>query len=122
MYPPLHAVCAADSTVQSLLSDGSLLRLYPFGQARQNDVYPYVVWQTVYGQPENYLGTPPDADSFVTTVDVYAQTWSSAREVAKALQAAMEGDAYVTAYNGESLDPETQAYVVSFTVEWITNR
>lgn len=121
MYPPLHATCAADSSVQSLLGS-DLLRLYPFGEARQNEVYPYAVWQIVGGQPENYLGDRPDVDSFSTQVDVYAKTWRSARDVKDALVAAMEGAAHVTAWNGETRDPETGSYRISFTVDWITNR
>jgi hypothetical protein len=122
MHPPLHAVCAADTSVQDLLSDGSVLRLYPFGEARQQEVYPYAVWQIVGGAPENYLSQRPDADSFATQVDVYARTWASAREVANALQVAIEGAAHVTGYNGEMRDPETKSFRVSFTAEWITPR
>jgi hypothetical protein len=122
MYPPLHAVCAADTSVQSLLSDGTFLRLYPFGEARQADVYPYAVWQIVSGQPENYLGQTPDVDSFSTQVDVYGKTWASAREVANAVQAAIEEVAYVTAYHGEMRDAETKSFRVSFTADWITER
>jgi hypothetical protein len=122
MYPPLHAVCAADTSVQSLLSDGTFLRLYPFGEARQADVYPYAVWQIVSGSPENYLGQTPDVDSFSTQVDVYGKTWASAREVANAVQAAIEEVAYVTAYHGEMRDAETKSFRVSFTADWIAER
>ena len=121
MHPPLHSVCAADTSVQALLG-GDVLRLYPFGEARQNEVYPYAVWQLIGGQPENYLGQRPDMDTFSTQVDVYAKTWRSARDVADALQAAVEGEAYVTAYHGEMRDPDTKSFRVSFSVEWITPR
>lgn len=122
MHPPLHAICAADTIVQELLGSGSVLRLYPFGEARQKDSYPYAVWQIVGGAPENYLSGAPDTDRFRTQLDVYGKTWASAREVADALQAAIEGDAYVVAYNGESRDPETKSYRVSFDIDWIANR
>jgi len=122
MHPPLHSVCAADTSVQSLLSDGTVLRLYPFGEARQQEVYPYAVWQIVGGQPENYLGDRPDVDSFTTQVDVYGRTWASARAVANALQAAIEEVAYVTGYNGEMRDPDTKSFRVSFSAEWMTDR
>ena len=127
MYPPLHVVCAADTSVQSLLGNGPHLRLYPFGESRQPTptepvVYPYAVWQIVYGHPENYLSNAPDADSFGTQIDVYGKTWRSAREAAAAIQAACEGSAYVVAYNGETKDPETKSFRVSFTVDWIKTR
>ena len=121
MHPPLHAVCAADSSVQELLG-GAVLRIYPFGEARQSDVYPYVVWQIVGGAPENYLGDLPDVDMFSTQIDVYARTWKSARDVAEAVQAAIEAEAHVVAYHGEMRDPETKSYRISFSVDWITER
>ena len=123
MHPPLYVVCAADTSVQNLLtgSDG-LLRLYPFGEARQQEAYPYAVWHVIGGQPENYLADRPDVDSSSTQIDVYARTWSSARDVYRAVRDAIEGEAYITGFAGEMRDPETKAYRVSFTVEWITNR
>lgn len=122
MYPPLHITCASDTTVVSLLSSGSLLRLYPFGEAREQETYPYVVWQIIGGQPENYLGNLPDADHFTTQIDVYGKTWRSAREVADAVQAAIEPVAYVVDYNGELRDPQTKSFRVSFNVNWIVRR
>lgn len=122
MYPPLYAVCAADATVVSLLGDGEFIRLYPFGQARQKDVYPYAVWQIVGGSPENYLSDVPNVDSFTTQIDVYSDTWRSARAVADALQLAVETEANVTGYNGEMRDHETNSFRVSFTVDWVTAR
>lgn len=121
MYPPLYAVCAADTSVQDLLADSVGLRLFPFGEARPGASMPYAVWQTLHGQPENYLGQRPDSDSYIAQVDVYGSGWSSARACALALRNAVEGDAYVT-YGPESRDPETKAYVVTFFVDWITNR
>jgi hypothetical protein len=53
---------------------------------------------------------------------VYAQTWASAREVANAVQAAIEEVAHVTGYNGEMRDPQTKSFRVSFTADWITSR
>lgn len=124
MVPPLHLVCASDTTVQDLLSSGNILRLFPFGEARQKEVYPYAVWQTIYGSPENYLGDPPNIDSIGTQIDVYGKTWRSAREVADAIKNAIEAsdEAYVVAFNGESKDPQTLSFRISFTAEWLVNR
>ena len=63
MYAPIFEVCSSDTSLQSLLGDGPTLRLYPFGQALQDEKRPYAVWRTIYGSPENYLGTPSDCDS-----------------------------------------------------------
>ena len=122
MYAPIFEVCSSDTSIQSLLGDGPTLRLYPFGQALQDEKRPYAVWRTIYGSPENYLGTAADCDSCGLLVDVYARTATSAREVAAALFAVIELHAYITEYSGEARDPETQDYRYSFTVDWIKNR
>jgi hypothetical protein len=118
MYPPIYLVCMTDTSVQALLGD----RLYPFGEALQDEVRPYAVWQVIYGAPENYLGSLPDADRFGTQIDVYAKTVSSAREVAAALFAALEPVAHVVSYNGEFREEVTRDYRYSFTVDFIKNR
>lgn len=118
MYPPIYVVCMTNPGVQALLGD----RLYPFGEAEQGVRRPYVVWQVIYGAPENYLNQTPDTDHFGTQIDIYAATVDSARAVAAALFAAIEPVAYVVAYNGESREEDTRDYRYSFTVDWIKHR
>jgi hypothetical protein len=55
-------------------------------------------------------------------VDVYANSATEARNVARALRDAFEGVAYVVAWNGESKDEPTGLFRYGFTVEWITSR
>lgn len=121
MYAPIFAVCSASTQVKALIGSNPV-RLYPFGEAPQGVIYPYVAWQGFGGQPENYLGTLPDADSYNTQIDVYADTAASARAVAKALRDAIEPVAYVTSWRGESRDPDTKKYRFSFDVAWIVLR
>lgn len=120
--PPLYRICAADTSVMDLIAADDFVRLYPFGEARQKDTYPYAVWQLVGGSPFNYLGQCPDTDAYSTQVDVYGKTWASARETARAIQVALQADAYVTNYNGEFKDPETKSFRVSFVVEFVERR
>jgi Protein of unknown function (DUF3168) len=123
MYPPIYETCAADTTVQGLLLDSSgRLRLYPFGEAPQNDPAPYAVWQIVYGIPANSLSCRPDVDMFGVQVDVYAADADPARAVASAIRTAVELLAPVQAFNGEFRDAPTRRYRVSFTVEWWMQR
>lgn len=126
--PPIFARADADSAVRALLkAPGKSLRFYLFGEADQNTVKPYAVWQTIGGSPENYINQVPDSDDWSTQVDVYADgpnnTGSvAARNIAFALMAAFEPAAYVVAYNGEYREAETRLYRFSFTVDWITHR
>ena len=122
MTPPIFAICAADSTVSGLIDDGSILRLYPFGEAPQKDALPYAVWALADGTPENYLGQTPDVDVLTLHLDVYGRTADSAREVRDAMVAAIEPHAHVVSWDGERRDTETRAYRISFTVDWIVNR
>lgn len=120
MYPPIYTVAHADPLVTALL--GTEPRLYPFGQAPGTVTYPYAVWQVISGSPENYLAGRPDADGYGLQIDVYALDAESARTVADALQHAVELDAYVVSYGGESRDSDTGNYRSTFDVDWIVPR
>lgn len=121
MMPPVFRVAADSPAVLALLGENPT-RLYPFGEARQNEPLPYAVWQLVSGFPENYLAARPDIDSFITQIDVYGRTAEAAREVAEALRDAFEPHAHVVSWRGESRDSETRNYRYSFDVEWFTPR
>jgi Protein of unknown function (DUF3168) len=127
MYPPIFAAVNVPP-VQALLKTGAgPLRFYLFGMAPQNVVKPYAVWRQVYGAPENYIGDRPDMDGFTTQVDVYVgpndpSPAAKARAIAEAIRDAVEGVAYVTAWIGDSRDPQTMNYVFTFQAEWLTPR
>ena len=128
MYPPIYAVCAADSTVTGLLTDsGGRLRLFPFGEAPQQCPRPYAVWSIVYGAPWNSLSCPPNVDHYGIQIDVYAETADATRTVAAAIRDALEAvQALVVRFNGESREAVagalTRAYRYSFDVDMSTYR
>lgn len=123
MYPPIFEVCSADPTVQSLLGTNPC-NLYLFGMAPQGVSLPYSTWQTVGGSPENYINERPDIDGFTLQINCWASTATKAREVAKALANSIESDnhATITAWYGDSRDPETKNYGYSFAVDWFVPR
>ena len=121
MFAPIFATCAAVPAVTTLIGT-SPVRLYPFSDAPQGVALPYVVWQTVSGLPENYIGNVPDIDSYTLQVDCYATTATAARNVAKAIRDAIETKAHVVAWRGESKDPDTAHYRSSFDVTWFVPR
>lgn len=122
MTPPIFQLCSQAAAVTALLGTGANLRLYSFGEAPESVTKPYAVWQLVNGAPENYLAGRPDADGFTLQVDVYAATSTSARQVRDAIRDAIELDAYVTRWGGETRDPTTQNYRASFDVDWWVQR
>lgn len=123
MYPPIFAVCAADSAVTAVLGF-SPVRLYPFGEAEERPLLdePYATWQIVGGEPENTLACPPDVDGFTVQVDVWAKTAADSRQAAKVLRDAIEPHAHIVAWRGESRDLQTRNYRYSFDVDWFVYR
>jgi len=121
MFAPIFEVCAADSAVTTLLG-AAPTRLYPFGEAPQDTIKPYVVWQMITGSPENYLAGRPDVDGFTLQVDAYAPTGSQVRAIAEAIRNAIELKANIVRWGGESKDPATKIYRYSFDVDWFVQR
>jgi len=120
-YPPIFDVCSADSQVQNVFG-GTTLRVYLFGQAPQNPTMPYAVWQRTGGAPENCISDVPDLDLFTLQVDIYADLATDAREGAEALRDAIEPEAHIVSWIGESRDPATRHYRVTFLVDWHVSR
>ena len=121
MYPPIFQEVAGHAPATALIGTNPV-RFYPFGEAPQDTPRPYAVWQIVTGFPENYLGQVPDVDSYTVQIDVYAATATSARNVAKAIRDAIEPVSHIMAWRGESRDPNTKDYRLSFDSDWFVNR
>lgn len=121
MIAPIFSVCARSPVVSALLGS-SPTRLYPFGMQTDDVTYPYVVWQNIGGEPENYLNQRPDADTYSLQVDAYADTPDEVIAVAQAVRDAIEPHALITRWGGQSRDSETLRYRYSFDVEWIVTR
>ena len=121
MYPPIFATCSAVSAVTTMIGT-SPVRLYPFGEAPQGVPLPYVVWQSVYGSPENVIDGAPTIDQYTIQVDCYAATGTTARAVAQAMRDAIQTSAHIVGWRGESRDVETGHYRYSFDVDWYVSR
>src|SRR4030042_2543722 len=121
MYPPLFAIVSIDGDVQTSFGT-SPVKGFSFGGAPEMTVLPYAVWQVVGGTPENYMGNSPDMDTYFVQVDVYGKTAASARNSAETLRDAIEPNAHVVSWRGESKDAETQHYRYSFDVNFLTAR
>lgn len=116
MFPDLFPAVAASADVTEQLGSNPV-RFFAFGYADQNTPRPYATYQNVGGSPENYLSCIPDVDTNYIQIDVYAGTQSSALATAKALRDVIQTDAYVTAWRGQSRDPATMDYRISFDIQ-----
>jgi hypothetical protein len=122
MFAPIADIAGADANVIAALGPPPNQRFYSFGLAPEQNEKPYAVWQVIGGSPENLLSGRPDSDRHVIQVDAYAKTANQARSVARVLAEAFELDGYITSWNGEFFDTDTQLRRISFTVEFITPR
>ncbi|PUA43455.1 hypothetical protein C5U62_22780 [Pseudomonas protegens] len=120
MIAPIFKVCAASPAVTALLGM-SPTRLYPHGEAPEGVVRPYVVWQVVSGSPINYVNGVPDTDRYGLQVDVYAETATSADQVATAIRKAIGWHAYVTGFGVDTRDAATKNYRKGFDVAWLVS-
>lgn len=121
MIPSIFPLVAADAACKSVLGSNPV-RFLMFGFADQNTPKPYSVWQQIGGMPENYLGMIPDADTYYVQIDVYGTTSASAIAAATALRNVIEKHAHVVSWRGQTRDPETKDYRVSFDVKWVQTR
>lgn len=124
-FPPIFTAVSGTTDCTALLGS-SPVRFYPFGNAPEKGTgyydLPYAVYQTIGGEPENYLKTTPDADQYLIQVDIYAESISDARDTALAVVAAVQQDCYVTRYSNEAKDYETGLYRVTLDCSWIVKR
>lgn len=116
MNPPLYRICAAHPAVTALLG-GNPARIYPWGEADDPPVYPYVTFVTE-GRPANYLADGPDSEAHLLHMDVWAQTPQSADQVVAALRQALQPHCYVQAVRQMGRDPETRSRRVRLDLEW----
>lgn len=117
----LFKLCAASPAVRQVLGTDPV-RVFAFGRAPVGVNYPYAVWQVIGGSPLNYLSDRPEVDFYSVQFDVYSKDGTTARAAAQAIQQAIELEADITRYGGESVDPTTQNYRVSFDARFITRR
>lgn len=119
MRAPVYATCQASAAVKLVLGDP--VRVFGFGEA-DDSVLPYAVHQVAVGVTENTLADVPDMDNPTTQIDVYGETPAQVLAAADAIRGAVELVAYVSGWRGESKDPETKRFRVSFDVDWFTSR
>lgn len=122
MIPPVFEVLSASAMVKAHLGTPPSMRLYPFGEATQNTLKPYVTWHLISGIPANYLGQLPDMDDFRVQIDVWALTQASAIAVAQAIRDAVEPHAHIVNAGNTTRDTETKNYRYMIDAEFFTER
>lgn len=122
MFAPVFKLAAASAEMTALVGT-SPVRVWPAGGVPATPTAPYIVFQTIGGEPENYIGDRPDMDDYTTQIDVYASTRAQAAQVARAMRDVLEqGGGYITRWGGEFNDAATKLYRYSFDIDFSVPR
>lgn len=119
---PLTNLLRGSSSVTALLGSGNAARIYRHGRAPTETPRPYLVWQLITGRPENNLSDSPEFDYGTVQIDIYADSSQSADAVKRAVVPVIEAVTHVTSWDGESRDPETDYYRLTFSTDWFVER
>lgn len=115
MFPLVFPLLANASAVTAIIGLNPV-RAYPFGDAPQGVVAPYVTWQEIAGVPENNLSGTPPADRYVIDVNCWGDGTPAGRAqvtaLAQAVRDAIEPHAHMTATPRRSKDQTTGKYRV----------
>lgn len=114
---PLYEICEKNSELAQLLSDEAGLKVSEFDANNTNGA-PYVCWQIISADTEQYLSEPSDMDSIFAQIDIYADSKASARQIANLLRASIEPDCYIESYTGVERDPDTNLYRIRIDSRW----
>lgn len=115
---PLYDLCAANVELSALLTDGAGLRVGEF-DANNTHGAPYVCWQIINANPEQYLSGGSDMDSLYVQIDVYAKTKADARNIARKVRKVIEEDCTIEAFTGCELEQETNLYRIRIDSRWL---
>lgn len=106
----LYSTLSNDAGVTALVSD----RIYP-NLAEEDDPRPYIVYQLITGERLSTITGVNDARRKRVQISCHADTYASAKAVAAAVYAALEGDGYLE-LEYDLYDHETQIH--SAIVDW----
>jgi len=119
MIPPLVALMENTTSVTDVLgSDPTRFFLSRYPQALPV-TYPYAVYQTVSGAPNNMLSEAPEMDNVRVQIDIYSDLLLTARTAFNAVRDAVETVSYIVVYTiAGQFDPATDTYRYSFDISY----
>nr|DAR57312.1 MAG TPA: tail component [Caudoviricetes sp.] len=114
---PLIEICENDTELVGLLTDEAGLKVSEFDANNTNGA-PYICWQIIDANPEQYLSEASDMDSIYVQIDVYADTKASSRHIARLLRKNIEEYCYIEDYTGVVRDSEANLYRIRIDSRW----
>lgn len=114
---PLYEICEQNTDLADLLTDSTGLKVSEFDANNTNGA-PYICWQIINANPEQYLSEASDMDSLYVQIDIYADKKASARQIARLLRTSIEEYCYIEDYTGVERDSETNLYRIRIDSRW----
>lgn len=114
---PLYQICEFEPKLKAMLSDDIGLKVSEF----HTDLFknpPFISWQIIYGDAEQYLNDVSDMDDVAVQIDIYAQKRTDARLIAQLLRKALFNHCYIEKYTGTEKDFETNLWRVRLDTRW----
>lgn len=114
---PLYQICEFNPQLKAILSDNVGLKVSEF----DTDLFknpPFVSWQIIHGDAEQYLNDISDMDDVVVQIDIYAQKRTDTRLIAQLLRKALFNHCYIESYTGTEKDFETNLWRVRLDTRW----
>lgn len=115
---PLYDLCAANIELSGLLTDSVGLKVSEF-DADATTSAPYVCWQIINADPEQYLSDASDMDSLYVQINVYAKTKAETRSIAKLVRKVIEDVCSIVDYTGCERDPAVNLYSIRIDSRWL---
>lgn len=124
MIPPVFQILSVDPTAIMYLGgdSGQPMRVFPFGEAPEKTLLPYVTYTIFSGIPQNTIDKTPQIDNLGTQIDIWAKTANSALDVAAAVRDALEPYAHMVGLGSTLRDPDTKNYRVRLDFDFFTER
>ncbi len=87
-------------------------------------IYPYAVWSTVSGEPQNNLDCPANTDHVSFQIVVYDTHPGKASEARKAIRKALEPHCYITGIHPNHFEriADTNIFGRGFDANWFLDR
>lgn len=118
-FLPIYRTLSASGEIKAVLDPAK--QIFE-DEAPLNTPVPYIVWQTISGQADNYLDEPANFDDTQFQIMVYDSNLKRAYDVKETVRKALERLCWINNPALSIRDPETKLYGRGFDANWILER
>ena len=118
-FLPIYRTLAADTALTAILDPTKQTHE---DVAPKDTPVPYIVWQTISGQANNYLDAPANFDDTQFQLMVYDTNVKRAYEVRELARKALENKCWINNPALSNYEPDTKLYARGFDANWILER